>query len=161
MRRICVIVFAATATMAAWAFAEDKPKADDPNAAERIAQADDIREAVFRYQIRPYLGQITIFLEIEGKDPSPEFMKRFEGHTPPVKPVSACEGRKGPGVKDKETGKEGIIFSADAIRWKSDSEVAVDGGHYRDGLAATGNVYTVTRKDGKWTVTADRMLWIS
>ena len=41
------------------------------------------------------------------------------------------------------------------------SIVEVSGGYYEANKSATGNTYTVVRKDGKWSVTGDREDWIS
>jgi hypothetical protein len=65
------------------------------------------------------------------------------------------------GVVDKDTGKSGLIFSVGAIKWISDTEAEVSGGYYEAGLSSSGNVYFVKRRDGKWVVTGDKMLWIS
>src|SRR5688572_11848017 len=84
------------------------------SAKSRAAVKDDIREAVFRYQLHPpevridlkkypkprlpsgkepYTPLIKVFfLETEnGTDPSGAFMKRFAGHRPPVKKVSQSQ----------------------------------------------------------------------
>jgi hypothetical protein len=42
-----------------------------------------------------------------------------------------------------------------------EDKVLVNGGYYEGNLSASGNVYTVERKDHKWVVTKDQMLWIS
>lgn len=127
---------------------------------------DDIREAVFRYQFvhnnRGLRGVDVFFLALgQNTDPSQEFLKRFAGHTPPVKPVSACRIDPLRGVFDKDTGKGGLVFRVEGIAWVNDKKVEVEGGYYRNGLAASGNVYTVESKSGKWVVVGDKMLWIS
>jgi hypothetical protein len=35
--------------------------------------------------------------------------------------------------------------------------VEVDGGYFEDGLAASGNVYTLEKKHGRWIVTKDKV----
>src|SRR5882757_6179744 len=81
----------------------------------REGQTDDIREAVFRWQIdRDGSEQQTnapvYFLQIGKKrgDPTDEFMKRFAKHKPPVRKVSACSS-SGKGVYEKKTGERGLI----------------------------------------------------
>ena len=130
----------------------------------KLTKADEeaIREAVFRYQFwhNGSAQQQTAkvyFLSIgDDEDPSDAFMARFDKHTPPVKKRSQAKGNI-----DKETGKRGLIFWVATIGPLDEDKVAVDGGYYEDGLSASGNVYTVERKDDKWVVTKNQMLWIS
>jgi hypothetical protein len=129
------------------------------------ADKDDIREAVFRYQfIHNASGQQqnakVYFLFIgKDKDPGDELIERFKDHKPPVKKGSraSLEG----GAIDKETGERGLVFYATTIKEISEDKVEVEGGYYEAGLSSSGNTYTVERKDKKWVVTEDKMLWIS
>lgn len=50
----------------------------------------DLFETFFRYKFENNASAQqqdaeAYFLEIEGEDPSPEFLARFKGHSPPVK----------------------------------------------------------------------------
>ena len=128
----------------------------------RARQEDDIREAVFRYQLREF-NSIINFLSVGNNDddPSEELMNRLRAHEPLVKKVSQCTADMNEGVKDKETGAQGIILRAGSIKWINKTTVEVKGGYYADGLAASGNTYRVVLKDGKWVVEEDRMDWIS
>jgi len=129
------------------------------------AEQDDIREAVFRYEFENNAsGQkrnAKVYFLSLGKDKEPDdaFIARFKGHKPPVKKRSQSSGELE--VFDKETGERGLIFSAVMIKVVDANKVKVDGGYYEAELSASGDVYTVERKDGKWIVTDDRMLWIS
>jgi hypothetical protein len=129
------------------------------------ADEDDIREAVFRYQFKHNAsGQQqntkVYFLSVgKNKDPSDAFMARFRNHKPPVKKRSDATGKFE--VIDKKTGDRGLIFSAGTIKQLDNDKVIVDGGYYEAGLSSSGNAYTVERKDNKWVVTKDQMLWIS
>ena len=143
----CAALFAAT-----WGAAEDKVPA-----APAGADDDDIREAVFRYQISKNETEVY-FLQIDGADPSTEFMKRFEGHDPPVKPKSACVAEGA--AQDKETKKHGAILSVGKVTRAADG-ATVQGSVYWAPLAAVGGTYTLVRKDGKWVVTGFKMEWIS
>src|ERR1700680_2277700 len=58
-------------------------------------QEDDIREAIFRYRIGTEKSTTTIFLSINGKDPSGEFMARFSNSQLPVKKASGSHFRQG------------------------------------------------------------------
>ena len=136
----------------------------------RESQTDDIREAVFRWQFEQngsYQKQSAkvYFLEVGEKegDPSAEFIKRFAGNKPPVRKRSECniDMRTNVGVTDKKTGEKGLILRVWKIEWKSDTEVDVKGGYYEHGLSASGNTYTLKKKNGKWTVTNDKLHWMS
>ena len=82
----------------------------------RLSQDNEIIEAVFRHQFNnnASCGQknsaAVYCLSVGEKyaDPSEQLMKRFAGHTPPVRPVSACiiSGN----VVDKHTAKRGLLF---------------------------------------------------
>jgi hypothetical protein len=130
------------------------------------AEQDDIREAVFRYQFEHNAsGQrqnATFYFLSYGKDKEPgdDFIVRFKDHKPPVKKRSQSSKVEGE-VIDKETGERGLIFSAVTIKVIDANKVQVDGGYYEGGLSSSGNVYTLERKEGKWIVTKDQMLWIS
>lgn len=102
------------------------------------------------------------FLEVgerEG-DPPDELMKRFAGNQPPVRRRSECRATT-LGDFDKKTGERGLVFRIRIIEWKSDTEVAVEGGYHEHGLSASGNTYTLKKENGKWKVTDDKMDWIS
>jgi hypothetical protein len=77
----------------------------------QLSEEDQIREAVFRYQFEfnaSGLGKAAnaYFLSVEGgKDPSAQLLKQFDGHRPPVKPVSASELEAGTAqVLDRASG---------------------------------------------------------
>jgi hypothetical protein len=130
---------------------------------------DDIREAVFRYQFQnsdptKWQNMEVYFLELmpDKKSPSPEFINRFSDIYPPVKPVSdAVINPRNGVVTDKETGKEGIIFNIEAIRWVDKDSVEVDGSFYVANLCAEGHTYYLKWFKGIWVVYKDIMHWIS
>ena len=133
------------------------------------AGVDDIREAVFRHLFEHNAsGQqkaARVFcLQLEGKrDPSPELLRRFEGHEPPVKKASLCAFKQGSarsGVQD-ETGAPGLIFRIDTIQRTGPDAAVVEGGYFEAGLSASGNVYELAREGGRWIVKNDTMRWIS
>lgn len=138
----------------------EKPRAETP-------EDDDIREAVFRHVFlknasgRQQSAKVYC-LQVEGKsDPSDKLLARFQGHSPPVKKQSRCKADMGKGVYDLDTGEPGLIFRVDSIERTGPDSATVRGGYYEAGLSSSGNVYTVARENGRWTVTADKMLWIS
>ena len=114
----------------------------------------DICEAVFRHQFlhnasAAQQGAAAYFLSIRDRDPSPEFLDRFAGNEPPVRPGSGFEIGKG------------LRFRVDTIEWRDDGSVKVTGGYFEAGLSSSGNVYTVEPDGDGWEVTADEMEWIS
>ncbi len=134
------------------------------------AETLSIREATFRYQFQKNAsGQQqkagAYFLSL-GRDSKPEypdedFLRRFVDVQPPVKSAAQCESSAEKGVRDKQTGVQGLIFYVGEIKWISDTEVEVSGGYYEAGLSASGNTYYLKKKDGKWVVERDQMHWIS
>ena len=118
------------------------------------AEALDIAEATFRYQFTNNASGAqqnakAYFLSVFEKDPSPEFLKRFGKHKPPVKKGSEFKIGKG------------LAFQVVTIKRVSKTKVEVSGGYYEAGLSSSGNTYFVEKKDGKWIVTSDKMHWIS
>ncbi|MGH9722523.1 MAG: hypothetical protein ACRD8O_20115 [Bryobacteraceae bacterium] len=83
-------------------------------------------------------------------------MRRFEGHKPPVREVSASIVAE-VGVRGRNTGEIGLLFTAAGIKWISRSEAQVKGGYYEAELSSSGNTYTVRKQNGKWKVTHDRL----
>ena len=132
----------------------------------------DIQEATFRHQFKKnasglqnragvYFLSVTDDKSGKGVDPDASFLKRFVGNRTRVAGASEGKADAGKGVRDIKTDEEGIIFSVREIRWISETQVEVSGGYYEAGLSASGNTYTLEKKDGKWVVVKDVMLWIS
>src|SRR5258705_9588286 len=126
---------------------------------------NDIRETVFRYLFEHNGSGLqrkapAYFLCGPGEsDLENELMKRFGGHQPPVRICSAS--LKVPeGVVDRNTGKRGLRFNAEDIKWLSDFEVEAGGGHYEGNQGASGHTYTVKKRNGKWNVTKDVMNYV-
>jgi hypothetical protein len=138
---------------------------------------DAIREAVFRYQLKHNASCLkgkagAYYLSTgKGQDPSDAIMKRFVGHSPPVRRFSAAviksktkdlppdEPKEFQGfwVRNKETGKPGTIFHAGSIRRLGRHLAEVSGGYYEGGLSASDNTYRVVRRRGRWEVLSDRL----
>ena len=136
----------------------------------KLTQEESICEAVYRYQFENNVsGQRKnakiYFLSLgpleKPRDPSNELISRFRDHKPPVKKVSQCTFSPTEGVRDKNTGEQGLIFGITKVKWISATNVEVEGGYYEAGLSSSGNIYLVVLKNNKWVVVADRMLWIS
>jgi hypothetical protein len=122
--------------------------------------ADDIREALFRYMIsRCNTSYYKVcFVSIDRRapgdtaklrpgdtDPSDQFLRRFT-HTPiPVRKDSDCTASSR-GVFDKKSGARGLIFNVGKITRHSPTLAEIEGGYYAAGLSASGNTYTVEKR---------------
>ena len=130
-----------------------------------LPAALDIAEAVFRYQFEHNASGVktnaaAYFISIKGQDITDAFMKKFEGHQPPVKRASESASKSN-GVVDPTTGMPAVVFGIEQIRLMSPEEAIVEGGYFEGGLSSSGNTFTVRRENGKWVVTQDKMNWIS
>jgi hypothetical protein len=131
-----------------------------PQVVDRTNAEDDIREAVFRHQLKHEgRSREVCFLGIDRKDPSPVFLRRF-GATPTVKPVSASKTAKKWSEKDvphpvvdKSTRKAGVILNCGRIRWIDERTVEVAGDCTLGAQGSEGFSYRVERKGERWTVT--------
>ena len=110
----------------------------------RETEIPEVFETFFRYIFENNVsGQQqeakVYFIEIEDKDPSSDFLARFDGHSPPVK--------KGSGYK--EDGKC-LLFRIDRYTWLDENTVEIRGG-YNEGPQSTSSAnYTLERKNSKW-----------
>lgn len=159
------------------------------NPPARRVQEDNIRETVLRYQfqhngsgIQQNAGAYYISLYDEGVEPaspvkefalivhalvfdrpgvpSDGFIRRFRGHSPPVKKVSQCILEIN-GIRDRKTGQRGLMLSVGRIKWINDQTVEVNGGYYEGGMSASGNTYRVVRREKTWVVVSDKLEWVS
>jgi hypothetical protein len=160
-------------------------RAQDSDPSKRAFQEAAIREAVIRYQMAAWVRQgdknekegknerdralakqlnfRVFFVSIGGKDPSEEFLKRFQDIPRVVKKKSRAQTNSlsMEWVTDKDTHQPGIIFQADEVHWTKENEVEVAGGYHCGGLCAAGEVFTVRLENAKWNVLQSRMTWIS
>ena len=125
--------------------------ADD--ATRRAAQEDNIREAIFRYEMKDREG--IVFLSINNQDPDDSFMKRFSDVKLTVKKLSAIAPAKKPlqrWIYDRETGKQGVALWTGKFRWTSDHGAIVDGGYSCGSLCAERGDFYLASKHGRWVV---------
>lgn len=125
------------------------------------AQVDEIREAVFRYHMAKLPRQFRFitrikfpevyFLSVNNADPSPTFLTRFHNNKPPVKARSAVKPRRFE-VVDKATGKEGILLSANTVRWITVSQAKVETSWHKDGRGGTFGTCLVEKQKSGWVV---------
>jgi hypothetical protein len=128
---------------------------DKFDVAGRVAQEDDIREAIFRYEMKAHRFPDVVFLRINNQEPSDVFMRRFSDVNLSVKKWSAIASSTNPPqrwISDRETGKPGVALSIGKITWTSDHGVIVAGGYYCGILCAGGRDFYVNLKDGRWVV---------
>jgi hypothetical protein len=144
-----------------------KENSNESSGSPPLSREDAVREAVFKYQIERMTSalqqkDVVFFLSVdEEANPSDALLTRFAGRRPPVKKASESFSKEYEGIYDKETGKKGILFRITSIKWVSETEAEVEGGHYTGPLAASGHVYKMRFENGKWVVTDDDMKWIS
>ena len=125
------------------------------------AQEEDIREAVFRYQMAKlprefrFITRIKFpevyFLSVNNADPSPTFLARFRNDGPAVKARSAVKPRRFE-VFDKTTGKQGMILSADKVRWIAANQAKVETSWHKDGRGGTFGTCLVEKQKSGWAV---------
>ncbi|HYO15113.1 MAG TPA: hypothetical protein VE685_18110 [Thermoanaerobaculia bacterium] len=117
----------------------------------------DILEAAFRYQfehnesaIRENAQRYCLTLT-GGKEPSAEFLRRFEGHEPPVVASDRCD----------RTSAKYLFIQAGIVPWENDSTAIVRGGYYEGRLSSSKEELRVVWKDGEWVVQDKRLEVIS
>ena len=134
---------------------------------------DDIAEAVFRYMFRPepfdkevshsinQVHKVYFIAFADSVDPSAEFLKRFDDIKTPVKPLSAGDRRQ-MFIYDKAAGERGAAFYIQKITMHGRGNAEVEASlHPGGGLSASGLIYRVAQKNGKWIVIGEKLKWIS
>ena len=114
---------------------------------EQLYQADtlDLFETFFRYKFEnnhsgAKKNADTYFLQIEKKDPSPKFLRRFKKNAPPVKKGSEFVMGKG------------LLFRIDSYKQLDRKRVEIRGGYLEGNLSASWATYTWVRKNDKWVL---------
>lgn len=121
---------------------------------ESTSDEDAVYDALFRHMFAKNASAAqqsawTYFVTINGHNPSDRFLDRFQGHQPPVRRGSFFEQGKG------------LHFHIGSLQWIDNDTVDTTGGYYEGNVSASGNVYRLKRKGGKWVVVKDEMQWIS
>ncbi len=135
-----------------------------PTGAERRAQEDSIREAVFRHMFEEYnapRGKI-FFLSAEDTTLSDAFLRRFHDSPHVVRRSSDSKAVNGSDwvVREKRTGRPGIAFTVGPIVWRTSGSVRVEGEWYVNGLSAARYRFRVVW-EGRWMVRSEQLLWVS
>ncbi len=148
------------------------PASVEPVRGERCQPAasssseDDIREVVLLRLFDRVYGHTrrpdVLFIGVEGgsgagsdflrADPSPELLRRFATHQPPVMPFSASLSWEHDRVMDPATGKLGTVYSVHSICWLSSLEVEVRAGHYAGTMSGSGFTFRLALERGTWVV---------
>jgi hypothetical protein len=119
-------------------------KSSQPSASD--AATGDVLEAVFRYQLNQNPCASRYCLELAGTSPDPAFIRRFEGHQPPVLSTAQCEVQPG----------KGLYLRLTKIQWITDNEAWVRGATSDGDHSSPIVAYRVVRENGKWTIKAAR-----
>lgn len=88
----------------------------------------------------------------------------FAAIAPPVKPFSGCviaSVDHESVVRDRTTGKDGLIFTLSTVTCPAEDRCEVEGGYFEAGLSASGNTYYLEKREGKWVVVRDVMHWVA
>lgn len=126
----------------------------------------DIYEALLRYQFARNASAAqqsagSYFIEIQKADPGEALLRRFAGHTPPVKRASEARHARNSAIYDRQTRQRSLIFEVGPIQWIDKETVEIEAGYYEGNLSSSGNTYRLKRQKGKWKVVSDVMEWIS
>jgi hypothetical protein len=121
--------------------------------ANQMAELNNVFEAMFRYQFKHEMSGMgknapAYFLSFNSTK-QPSFLKRFEGHTPPVKD----------GIAFREG--EGIKFSIHSWEWISEDRIKVTASWHAGMQNSGGGQYILERKGGKWVVVDYGSQWIA
>lgn len=114
----------------------------------------DIYEAVLRHQFKRYAnGNEDYFaVSINDDDPSDEFLLRFQGHSPIVRPGSTFQFLVVPGATSQL--EDGHLFRAQILRWSFFSqEVHVYSSEYVTPMNASMGTFVLRRTSKGWRVT--------
>jgi hypothetical protein len=101
--------------------------------------AGAVYEAVLKVELKDAKQAAGSYVFVDGKDPSPELLQRFQKQWPELRPGSKA-------VRGKATS-----VSVGELKWLDDNTAELRGG-FSDGRNGRGSRYRVVRKDGAWVV---------
>ena len=143
------------------------PQAHGREIQKNAARSDEdhIRETVIRDVYKKTGLELPLFIEVEGHDPDSNFLERFAGQAPVVKPRSASRSvRKHKVIEevlDKKTKARGIVLSVGKIHWRTSIEVEVSAGYYCGSLCSGSYQYVLAKEGLAWVVKEARLIVIS
>jgi hypothetical protein len=147
-------------------FLANTPIALANSASRSAADEDNAREAVIRDLARDFSdATMTIFVSIDGKAASDQFIQRFRDFKNPVKKDPKTEGfsdENGTGhLQNKSTKEPGVILNVEKLQWISKSEIEMDGSYSCGALCGGGSTFRVVLKAGKWVAHPVGPIWAS
>ena len=144
--------------------------------AKRTGTPEDelaVREAQIRYQFTSNaaankdvvdtfcIAMVTADHHSAGTDPPPALLERFNNGPRKVRKQSDCAYDEEKGLFEKATDKPALLLRTGKITWKTGTRATISGGYFEGSLSASGNLYYLEKRNGKWVVTKDEMEWIS
>lgn len=127
-----------------------------PPGADRRLEEGRVYETVFRDWIQSDKLKRSVFIRVDSKDPSDEFMARFAtvGRTVNKASEAYFDYSTLRGPLDRSTGQRGILLSVTSIKWVFGDRVEVNASLNCGSLCGKGGVYRLVKKRGHWTVEA-------
>jgi hypothetical protein len=168
MNRRLVLMALVAAAVACGSCRRSEPSAAADAAVPDDPEADDIREAVIRFQIageEPFFERsATVMFVGAGRAchdaPPPAFLKRLTHPKFRFAPADASV-MTAIGLLDRKTGERGVNLCAGTIKRTAPDVVEVHGSVTTADLAAHGGTYFVRKVGGTWTVERYEKEWLS
>lgn len=130
---------------------------------------DGIREIVFLKIIKPWKNSTNQELEFyfisvgniqKQKNPNSKLLESLQKQYPQIREIKDSIMVEEKPI-DEKTGKKGVIFYVDNIKWESKTKVIVKAGSYLGNMAADECIYTLKFEDAEWRITNSERCWIS
>jgi len=137
-----------------------EPVSRKPILANPIADEQEIYETIFQYRLEREGFKGTLFLSINGKDPSDEFMRRFSRISRSLKKVSGSHYSAG-FLLDRSTNKIGVELFINNLTWTWPNTADVRGGRYCGGRCLDSGIYRLRKQNGRWAVEEYQILGIA
>jgi hypothetical protein len=144
-----------------------------PDEAPTLQDRIDITEAAFRYMCQPKAASEEVSHQINlvhgvyflavgaSNDPPTQLLERLRDLPAPVRPISAGEWRDA-FIFDRGSGARGAAFYVRRIRMSRLDEAQVEVAIHPGGVrSASWYSYCVSRENGKWRVTGERLRGIA
>jgi len=121
-----------------------------------VKAQDDIREAVFRYQVAQFQrsNERIYFLTVVGQDPAEDFMQRFAESKAFVKKGS--EARQGRHAIVTSAGEQGVICDVGPVKWLGDKSAEVIGSYQVGKQSAARFTFSLQWDKGKWKISGKK-----
>lgn len=93
-------------------------------------------------------------------NPPAELIERLNEGPRRVRNGSDCYFKE-TSVLEKGSGSPAAWLIVGTIFWKSKTSITITGGYFSGNEGASGNVYHLEKRDGRWVVTKNELKWIS